>query len=190
MIFNVVIFGAPGSGKGTQSAFIANKYGLKHLSTGELLRSEVENKSEIGKKIESYICQGNLVPDELITDMLANVLDKKQNEKGYIFDGYPRTTEQAKALKSMLKERGMDVSIVLDLDVDEEELIKRLLYRGQTSGRSDANYDTIKHRIQVYNSKTAPVKEFYKQEGLAVEIQGTGEVNEIFSRISNSIDSL
>lgn len=190
MINNVVIFGAPGSGKGTQSAFIASKYGLKHLSTGDILRHEVENKSDIGKRIESCISQGHLVPDKLIIDILAYVLDKEENKTGYIFDGFPRTIEQAKALKAMLKDREMEVSLVLDLNVDEEELIKRLLYRGQTSGRSDDKYETIKHRIQVYNSKTAPVKEFYKQEGLVVEIQGTGELNEIFSRICASIDSL
>jgi adenylate kinase len=190
MICNVVIFGAPGSGKGTQSALIANKYGLKHLSTGDLLRSEVECKSEIGQKIESFICQGNLVPDELIIDMLASVLDKEQSKTGYIFDGFPRTTQQAMALKTILKERNMKISVVLDLNVEEEELIKRLLYRGQTSGRSDDNYDTIKHRIQVYNLKTAPVKEFYKNEGLALDIQGIGELNDIFCRICGIIDSL
>lgn len=189
MICNVVIFGAPGSGKGTQSEFIANKYGLKHLSTGDLLRSEMGTGSELGKNIESYISQGNLVPDELIIDMLGKVLDKEKNMSGYIFDGFPRTTEQAKALKKMLKTREMKISVVIDLEVDDEELIKRLLYRGLTSGRSDDNYETIQHRIQVYNTKTAPVKDYYRQEGLAVEIQGKGELNEIFTRICNTIDT-
>jgi adenylate kinase len=188
MICNVVIFGAPGSGKGTQSAFIAKKYGFRHLSTGDLLRNEVESGSEIGKKIESFISQGNLVPDELMIDMLADVLDKDVKKTGFIFDGFPRTTDQAVALKSMLNDRDMKISVVIDLAVDEEELIKRLLYRGQTSGRTDDNYETIKHRIQVYNSKTAPVKNFYKIEGLEAEIDGTGEVDMIFERICKSID--
>ncbi len=189
MICNVVIFGAPGSGKGTQSAFIAKKYGFRHLSTGDLLRNEVESGSEIGKKIESFISQGNLVPDELMIDMLADVLDKDVKKTGFIFDGFPRTTDQAVALKSMLNDRDMKISVVIDLAVDEEELIKRLLYRGQTSGRTDDNYETIKHRIQVYNSKTAPVKNFYKAEGLEAEIDGTGEVDMIFERICKSIES-
>lgn len=189
MICNVVIFGAPGSGKGTQSEFIANKYGLKHLSTGDLLRSEMATRSELGKSIESFISQGNLVPDELIIDMLGNVLDKEKNTSGYIFDGFPRTTEQAIALKKMLKAREMKISVVIDLEVDDEELIKRLLYRGLTSGRSDDNYETIQHRIQVYNTKTAPVKDYYRQVGLAVEIEGKGELNEIFTRICNTIDT-
>jgi adenylate kinase len=189
MICNVVIFGAPGSGKGTQSAFIAKKYGFRHLSTGDLLRNEVESGSEIGKKIESFISRGNLVPDELMIDMLADVLDKDVKKTGFIFDGFPRTTDQAIALKSMLNDRDMKISVVIDLAVDEEELIKRLLYRGQTSGRTDDNYETIQHRIQVYNSKTAPVKTFYKNEGLEAEIDGTGEVDMIFERICKSIDS-
>lgn len=189
MICNVVIFGAPGSGKGTQSEFIADKYGLKHLSTGDLLRSELQTRSELGKNIESYIKEGNLVPDELIIDMLGCVLDKEKNTSGYIFDGFPRTTEQAKALKKMLKAREMKISVVIDLEVDDEELITRLLNRGLTSGRSDDNYETIQHRIQVYNTKTAPVKDYYRKEGLAVEIQGKGELKEIFTRICNTIDT-
>jgi len=190
MVLNIVIFGAPGSGKGTQSTLIAEKYGLKHLSTGDLLRAELKTKSDLGKKIESYISQGNLVPDELIIGMLAKVLDSDAKVTGYIFDGFPRTTEQAKALKVMLNERGMNVSIMLDLVVEEEELIKRLLNRGLTSGRSDDNYETIQRRIQVYHTKTAPVKEFYEQEKLATEIKGTGTLSDIFGRISAAIDTL
>jgi adenylate kinase len=190
MVINVVIFGAPGSGKGTQSAYIAKKYGLEHLSTGDLLRAEQQTQSDLGKLIDSYISQGNLVPDELIISMLANVLDKKKSENGYIFDGFPRTTAQAEALKIMLAERGMKVSIMLDLDVTEEELIDRLLKRGITSGRSDDNFKTIQKRIQVYHSKTAPVKDYYKKEGLATDIQGIGTMDEIFGRITSAIDAL
>ncbi|MDD4922956.1 MAG: adenylate kinase [Bacteroidales bacterium] len=189
-MLNVVIFGAPGSGKGTQSAFIAEKYGLEHLSTGDLLRDEQKTRSELGLLIESYISQGNLVPDELIINMLAKVLDTEKNNKGYIFDGFPRTTAQAEALKVMLAERDMTVSIMLDLDVAEAELIDRLLKRGFTSGRSDDNFDTIQKRIQVYHLKTAPVKNFYKKEGLATEIQGVGTMDEIFGRITKAIDAL
>lgn len=184
MVLNVIIFGAPGSGKGTQSAYIAEKYGLEHLSTGDLLRAEQQTQSDLGTLISSFTDQGNLVPDELIINMLANVLDTKKNVNGYIFDGFPRTTAQAEALKFMLAERGIGVSIMIDLEVSEEELIDRLLKRGITSGRSDDNYETIQKRIQVYHSKTAPVLDFYKKEGLATEIKGTGSMQEIFNRIS------
>ncbi len=187
MVLNVIIFGAPGSGKGTQSAYIAEKYGLEHLSTGDLLRAEQKTQSELGMLISSYTDQGNLVPDELIISMLANVLDTKKNANGYIFDGFPRTTAQAEALKVMLAERGIQVSIMLDLDVCEEELIDRLLKRGITSGRTDDNYETIQKRIQVYYTKTAPVKDFYKKEGLATEIKGSGSMQEIFDRITAAI---
>jgi len=186
---NLVIFGAPGSGKGTQSAMIAEKYGLKHLSTGDLLRAEIESDSELGKLADSYISKGNLVPDELIISVLASVLDKESPDAGFIFDGFPRTTEQAKALKVMLGERNKNISVVLDLTVDEEELIKRLLNRGLTSGRSDDNYETIQHRIRVYNEKTAPVKDYYIKEGLAQEIKGMGELKDIFGRICEKIDT-
>jgi adenylate kinase len=190
MVLNVVIFGAPGSGKGTQSAFIARKYGLEHLSTGDLLRAEQQTQSDLGKLIDSYTSQGNLVPDDLIINMLAKVLDTRKSEKGYIFDGFPRTTAQAEALKKMLAERGLNVSIMLDLEVSEEELIDRLLKRGITSGRSDDNFETIQKRIQVYHAKTAPVKDFYKKEGLATDIVGTGSMEEIFGRITRAVDVL
>ena len=187
-MLNVIIFGAPGSGKGTQSAYIAEKYGLEHLSTGDLLRAEQKTQSKLGKRISSYTNQGNLVPDELIIKMLANVLDEKKEAKGFIFDGFPRTTAQAEALKEMLADRGVQVSIMLDLEVCEEELINRLLKRGITSGRSDDNYATIQKRIQVYYTKTSPVLDFYKKEGLATEIKGTGTLQEIFNRITAAIE--
>jgi len=189
-MLNVVIFGAPGSGKGTQSAFIVEKYGLEHLSTGDLLRAEQKTQSDLGKLIESYTSKGNLVPDELIIDMLAKVLDTKKNSNGYIFDGFPRTTAQAEALKVMMAKRDMKVTIMLDLDVPEDELIARLLNRGKTSGRSDDNFETIQKRIQVYHSQTAPVKDFYKKEGIATDIKGLGTMDEIFGRITKAIDAL
>jgi len=188
MVLNVILFGAPGSGKGTQSVYIAEKYGLEHLSTGDLLRAEQKNQTELAQLISSYTAQGNLVPDELIISMLANVLDTKKNANGYIFDGFPRTTAQAEALKVMLAERGIEVSIMIDLEVEEEELIDRLLKRGITSGRSDDKYETIQKRIQVYHAKTAPVLDFYKKEGLATVIMGTGSLQEIFNRITAAIE--
>lgn len=188
MVLNVILFGAPGSGKGTQSVYIAEKYGLEHLSTGDLLRAEQKNQTELAQLISSYTDQGNLVPDELIISMLANVLDTKKNANGYIFDGFPRTTAQAEALKVMLAERGIKVSIMIDLEVEEEELIDRLLKRGITSGRSDDKYETIQKRIQVYHAKTAPVLDFYKKEGLATVIMGTGSLQEIFNRITAAIE--
>lgn len=188
MIHNVVIFGAPGSGKGTQSTLIAEKYGLKHLSTGELLRAEVETGNDLGKQIESFISQGNLVPDALIIDMLVSVLQKNADSKGFIFDGFPRTTEQAAALKEMLNLQHTDIALVINLNVGEDELVNRLLYRGISSGRTDDNYETIQHRIMVYHEKTAPVKAFYQDLGCAVDIDGTGSLGDIFHRISTALD--
>ena len=147
-MLNIVIFGAPGSGKGTQSELIIKEYGLDHISTGDVLRSEMKNETELGKIAKDYIEKGQLVPDELIVDMLAKVLDSKVNSKGVIFDGFPRTIPQAKALKEMLNKRGTDVSVMLNLQV-EEELINRLLERGKVSGRSDDNLETIKSRLDV-----------------------------------------
>jgi adenylate kinase len=190
MILNVVIFGAPGSGKGTQSAFIEEKYGLEHLSTGDLLRAELKTKSDLAKSIDFFVSKGDLVPDKLIIDMLAKVLDTRKSTKGYIFDGFPRTIAQAETLEDMLTERGMKISVMLDLNVDGPELINRLLKRGLTSGRSDDNLETVKKRIQVYHSETAPVKDFYKKEGLSVEINGVGSTEEIFGQITKAIDAL
>jgi len=190
MIHNVVIFGAPGSGKGTQSTMIAEKYGLKHLSTGELLRAEVETGSALGKQIESYISQGNLVPDALIIDLLASVLQHNGQANGFIFDGFPRTTAQATALKDMLNLQHTDIALVINLNVGEDELVNRLLYRGISSGRVDDNYETIQHRIKVYHEKTAPVKAFYQDLGCAVDIDGTGGLSDIFHRISTALDAV
>ena len=190
-MLNVVIFGAPGSGKGTQSELIIKKYGLFHISTGDVLRSEMKNGTELGKTAKEFIEKGQLVPDSLIIDMLANVLDSNEAAKdGVIFDGFPRTIPQAQALNEMLKERGTAVSIVVGLDVEESELIDRLLKRGQVSGRSDDNYETIKSRLDVYNNQTSPLKDFYIKEGKYADIKGMGTVEEIFGRIEAAIDSL
>ena len=149
-MLNIVIFGAPGSGKGTQSERIVEKYGINHISTGDVLRAEIKNGTELGKTAKGYIDQGQLIPDELMVDILANVFDSFKDSKGVIFDGFPRTIPQAEALKVMLKERGQDISVMIDLDVPEDELMTRLIKRGKDSGRADDNEETIKKRLVVY----------------------------------------
>ena len=186
-MLNIVIFGAPGSGKGTQSELIIKEYGLDHISTGDVLRSEMKNETELGKIAKE---KGQLVPDELIVDMLAKVLDSKVNSKGVIFDGFPRTIPQAKALKEMLNKRGTDVSVMLNLQVEEEELINRLLERGKVSGRSDDNLETIKSRLDVYHKQTAPLADYYIGEGKHVAIKGMGTIEEIFGRIKDAVNNL
>lgn len=189
-MLNIVIFGAPGSGKGTQSELISEEFGLDHISTGDVLREEIRNETELGRIAHSYIEKGHLVPDELIIEMLANVLDTKRNSKGVIFDGFPRTILQAKALKNMLNDRETDVSVMLDLQVKEEELIHRLLERGQVSGRSDDNLETIKSRLDVYHKQTAPLVDYYAEEGKHVTIKGIGTIREIFDRIKKALNNI
>lgn len=189
-MLNIVIFGPPGSGKGTQSEKIIEKYGLGHISTGDVLRKEMADGSELGKEAKGFIEKGELVPDSVIIGMLASTLDGLGAKSGVIFDGFPRTTAQAAALKEMLQERGTDVSVMLSLEVPKQELIDRLLLRGKTSGRSDDNLETITKRIEVYNEQTAPVIDFYKGEGSHVAIKGIGEIDEIFASISSAIDAV
>ncbi len=189
-MLNIVIFGAPGSGKGTQSENLIKKYNLAHISTGDVLRAEMKNGTELGKLAEGYISKGQLVPDAVVIDMLAHVLDEKikAGAKGVIFDGFPRTIPQGEALDKVLAERGEKVTAVVSLNVDEEELINRLLKRGQESGRSDDNYETIKARLEVYNNQTSPLKEHYTKSGLLDSIYGMGSVDEIFGRIVEAIE--
>lgn len=188
-MLNVVIFGAPGSGKGTQSELIIKEFGLDHISTGDVLRAEMKNDTELGKVAKGFIEKGQLVPDELIVNMLAGVLDSKKGAKGVIFDGFPRTIPQAKALKEMLNERGTDVSIMLNLQVPDEELIQRLLERGKVSGRSDDNLETIQSRLEVYHTQTAPLADYYIGEGKHVAIEGFGSIADIFDRIKTAVQS-
>ena len=178
-MLNVVIFGAPGSGKGTQSERISEKYGLNHISTGDVLRAEIKNNTELGKTAKGYIDQGQLIPDELMIDILASVFDSFKESKGVIFDGFPRTIAQADALKKMLADRSQKVSIMLDLKVPEEELIDRLLKRGLATGRADDNEETIQKRLVVYNTQTAPLIDWYKEEKLYHKIDGVGSMEEI-----------
>lgn len=189
-MLNIVIFGAPGSGKGTQSARIVEKYALNHISTGDVLRAEIKNGTELGKTAKGYIDQGQLLPDALIIDILASVLDSFKDSKGVIFDGFPRTIAQAEALKVMLNERGQKVSIMLDLDVPEDELMTRLIKRGQESGRADDNEETIKKRLDVYHSQTSPLIDWYKKEGQYQHINGLGTMEGIFADIVSAVEKI
>lgn len=191
-MFNIVIFGAPGSGKGTQSEKLIDKYGFYHISTGDVLRDQIARKTPDGILADSYISQGHLIPDDLMVRILGDVLDsnKKNTAKGIVFDGFPRTIKQAEALKKMLDERGSEIHAVIGLEVDEDELVKRLLNRGKTSGRSDDNLETIKERLNVYHNETSPLKEYYTGSGHYHAIDGSGSVDDIFDRIAKRINSL
>ena len=189
-MLNIVIFGAPGSGKGTQSERIVEKYGINHISTGDVLRAEIKNGTELGKTAKGYIDQGQLIPDELMIDILASVFDSFKDSKGVIFDGFPRTIAQAEALKKMLAERGQDVSVMVDLEVPEDELMVRLIKRGKDSGRADDNEETIKKRLHVYHSQTAPLIDWYKNEKKYQHINGLGTMEVIFAEICEAIDKL
>lgn len=188
---NIVIFGAPGSGKGTQSDLLIEHYGLGHISTGDVLRNEIKKGTELGKTAQGFIDKGNLIPDELMISILANVYDSfGRGHKGVIFDGFPRTIPQAEALKKMLFERGDKVSAMIELDVPEDELMQRLIKRGKESGRADDNEETIKKRLVVYHQQTQPLIEWYKQEGLHHHINGLGTLDRIFGDIQKVIDNL
>lgn len=188
---NIVIFGAPGSGKGTQSDLMIKKYGFGHISTGDVLRNEIKNETELGKTAKQYIDNGQLIPDELMIDILASVYDGFGKEhEGVIFDGFPRTIPQAEALKKMLDERGHNVAAMIELDVPEEELMTRLIKRGQECGRSDDNEATIKKRLDVYHNQTAPLIEWYKKENLYHHIDGLGQLDRIFADICNVIENI
>ncbi len=188
---NIVIFGAPGSGKGTQSDLIIEHYGLEHISTGDVLRNEIKKGTELGKTAQSFIDKGNLIPDDLMVSILASVYDGfGRGHKGVIFDGFPRTIPQAEALKQMLDERGDRVAAMIELDVPEDELMKRLILRGQQSGRADDNEETIKKRLVVYHQQTQPLIEWYKREGLHHHINGSGTLERIFADIRQVIDNI
>lgn len=189
-MFNIVIFGAPGSGKGTQSEALIERYGFRHISTGDLLRAEIKSGTALGRTAKLYIDKGQLVPDDMIIKMIEHLLEELKHEKGFIFDGFPRTVAQAEALNEMLKHHDKKIDAVLDMDVPEEELIQRLLNRGKVSGRSDDNIETIKHRLEVYHKQTAPIAAFYKKQGVHKPVLGTGSVDEIGARIAQIIESL
>jgi adenylate kinase len=193
---NIIIFGAPGSGKGTQSDKIIAEFGVAHISTGDVLRSEISAQTDLGRTASTYIQDGKLVPDSLIIDMLAKKLDKLVKEittsegnmlPGVIFDGFPRTIPQAEALDKMLEERGEKVNVVIGLEVDDKELIKRIVERGKTSGRADDNEETAKKRLDTYYAQTLPLKKFYEEQGKYVKINGVGTIDGIYADIRAAI---
>lgn len=189
-MLNIIIFGAPGSGKGTQSEKLTEKYGLEHVSTGDMLRAEIQAGTEFGRKADTYISKGNLIPDEVMISKLSELMGKKNGAKGFIFDGFPRTIAQGKALDSMMDDHNEKVTIVISLEVEEDELIERILKRGEISGRSDDNRETIESRLSVYREQTEPLKSFYVEQGKLVRVPGQGSIDDIFESITTIIDRL
>ncbi len=190
--FVLLITGAPGCGKGTQSELIVKKYQLEHLSTGDLLRQEVANATELGQLIESYISQGKLVPDDLIINLLSNKIDALSSVdlNGFILDGFPRTLPQAEELEKMMNQRGMPTDILIDVNVEEKELVQRLLKRGEQSGRTDDNIETIKKRLNVYYTQTQPINRHYQKISKYVKIDGMGTVEDTFGKIREKIEKV
>ncbi len=190
-MFNLILFGPPGSGKGTQSEKLIAKYHLKHLSTGDLLRNEISRKTPLGLEAKKNMDKGLLVPDEVVIGMINDALDNNPGAAGFLFDGFPRTAVQAEELDALLAKKNTCIDVMLALDVSEDELIKRLVKRGETSGRSDdSNEQVIKARIQEYHKKTASVADHYKKEDKVEMINGEGTIDEIFQRLTDEIDRL
>jgi len=189
-MLNVIIFGAPGSGKGTQSELIIAKYGLYHISTGDILRQEIKKKTELGTIAKEYITTGQLVPDKLIIDILSDVLDANPEAKGFIFDGFPRTIAQGEALDQLLREKNTSIVAVLNLVVDEKELLTRLIKRGEESGRTDDTPDVIQNRLEVYRNQTEPLKEYYKKKGKLIQIKGNNVIEDVFEQITEVLDRI
>ena len=188
-MFNLILFCPPGSGKGTQSEKLIAKYGLKHLSTGDLLRSEISRQTPLGKEAKSIMDKGQLVPDEVVIGMISSALDANPDARGFLFDGFPRTAAQAEALDKLLELKEAPIAAMLALEVSEDELIKRLLKRGETSGRSDdTNEVVIRARITEYHNKTAVVADYYKKFDKVVMVKGEGTIDEIFNRLCTEID--
>lgn len=185
-MLNLVLFGPPGAGKGTQSDLIVEKYNLVHISTGDLLRAEMKAETELGKQAKAKIEKGELVSDDIVIGMMANKIAENAKGNGFIFDGFPRTTAQAVALDELMAKHSIAVSCMVSLEVDTPELLKRLLERGKISGRADdQNEDVIMNRIKVYNSETSPVKDFYSKQGKLKEVKGVGSLQDIFAAICN-----
>jgi adenylate kinase len=190
LMFNLILFGPPGSGKGTQSENLIKKYGLKHLSTGDLLRSEIAAQTPLGLEAKKLMDKGQLVPDEVVIGMISSALDNNPQAKGFLFDGFPRTVAQAEALDKLLKLKGTEISAMIALLVGEEELVKRLLNRGLTSGRSDdTNEEVIRARIIEYRNKTSVVADYYKQFEKFAEVKGEGSIEEIFESLCREIEA-
>ncbi len=189
LMFNLILFGPPGSGKGTQSEKLVEKYGLVHLSTGNLLREEIANKTPLGLEAKNFMDKGQLVPDEVVIGMVDSYFDKHKDAYGFLFDGFPRTVAQAHALDKLLELKKTEIAAVLALEVGEEELVSRLLNRGKTSGRSDdTDEEVIRKRFAVYSQETSPVSEHYKKAKKFHPIKGEGSIDEIFASLSAAID--
>ena len=190
-MFNIILFGPPGSGKGTQSERLISKYGLKHLSTGDILRNEIAGKTPLGLAAKSIMDKGQLVPDEVVIEMISAALDNNPGANGFLFDGFPRTTAQAEALDKLLTQKGTQIAGVLALQVSQKELVERLLNRGLTSGRSDdTNEEIISARIAEYEKKTAAVADYYRKYDKVVFVKGEGTIDEIFESLCREIDKL
>ena len=190
-MLNIVIFGAPGSGKGTQSARLIDAYGLYHISTGELLRDHIKRGTELGVTADQFISKGQLIPDDLMIRILDDVLENEAAaKKGVVFDGFPRTIPQADALEELLAKRGSQLDAVIGLDVPEDELVHRMLARGKETGRADDNIDTIKNRLDVYHNQTLPLRKYYEEKSKYIAVNGTGIVDEIFANISRQLHDL
>ena len=191
MMTNVILFGPPGSGKGTQAQKLAEKFNFLHISTGDLFRAEIGNKTELGREAMSYISKGLLVPDEITIGMLRKKVEENHEVKGVIFDGFPRNVLQAEALDDLLAKRDQMISALIALEVNDQEIINRILERSKTSGRTDdANEDIIKNRIGVYKDETTPVFDYYQETGQSYRINGMGSIEEIFDRLCDLIESL
>lgn len=190
-MINIVIFGPPGAGKGTQSEKLLAHYGLVHISTGDLFRSHIKNETELGLKAKSFMDAGNLVPDSVTIGMLKDKVQSHPEAKGFIFDGFPRTTDQATALDELLNSLNTKISVCLSLQVPEDELVRRLLERGKTSGRADdANEEVIRNRLAVYHKETSPLQDFYEKQDKLSKVEGVGTIDEIFGRLCAEIDSI
>lgn len=190
-MINIVLFGAPGCGKGTQAQRLKEHYGIEHVSTGEVIRGEIARGTELGRSMESYIKAGKLAPDQIVIDMIANYVAEHRDAKGCIFDGFPRTTVQAEEFDKILAKNGLKVDIMIDIRVPEEELVKRILLRGKDSGRADdASEEVIRGRLDVYHKQTAIVSDYYTAQNKYASIDGVGTMDEVFDRIAAIIDNL
>lgn len=188
-MMNIVLFGAPGCGKGTQAQRLKEHYGIHHVSTGEVIRGEIARGTELGKRMESYITAGKLAPDEIVIDMIANYVAEHREARGCIFDGFPRTTVQAQEFDKILARHGLKVDLMVDIHVPEEELVKRILLRGRDSGRADdASEEVIRGRIEVYRRQTEVVADFYAKQGKYADVDGVGSMDDVFGRIRSVID--